>query len=194
MKDTDDAHPFAGTTAARMLADAIRRKQAEGVSLRKLAPQLGYKQATVLSHMANGRIPVPIGKATDLALAVGLPQSEFLIAVMDQREPEAHTLLAAAPMDFELPPHSFADELVDIAGRPLDGLSAEQKDVMRRVVVDPNPSRRWVAEGEIPALLLLRSLRPNIGQDGLSKLDRKLLSEALKSPGDVTQTPRKSKD
>ncbi|PHQ63437.1 MAG: hypothetical protein COC10_06175 [Sphingobium sp.] len=178
MKGTDD-YPFAETAAARMLSDAIRLKQAEGVSLRKLAPMLGYKQATVLSHMANGRIPVPIAKATDIAVAVGLPQSEFLIAAMDQREPEAHTLLAAAPVDFGLTPNGFADELEEVAGRPLDALTTEQKEVIRKVVVDPSPARRWLSEAELPAVALLRRLRPGVEQNGLAPSDRALIADAL---------------
>lgn len=179
MKDTDnDDHPYRDTVAARMLTEALRRKQAEGLSLRKLGPMLGYKQATVLSHMANGRIPIPIGKATEIASGVGLSQSEFLIAVMDQREPEAHMLLAAAPLEFELPV-SFAGELEEIAGQSLDELELEQKDVIRKVVVDPKPARRWLSEAELPVMLMLRRLRPGIEQDGLSPADRTLITAAL---------------
>lgn len=182
MKHTDDDFPFRDTAAAKMLLQALRQKQAEGLSLRKLGPMLGYKQATVLSHMANGRIPVPIGKATDIALAVGLPQSEFLIAVMDQREPEAHTLLMAAPLAFELP-DSFADELEDIAGQPLETLTSEQKDIIRKVVVDPAAARRWVSEAELPTILMLRRLRPGIERDGLSPTDRLRITETLNRDG-----------
>jgi hypothetical protein len=181
MKNTD-SHPYRDTEAARMLADAFRKQQAQGVSLRKLAPTLGYKQATVLSHMASGRIPVPIGKATEIASAVGLSQSEFLIAVMDQRDPEAHTLLAAAPLDFELPA-TFADELEEIAGRPLDTLTPKQKDIIRKVAVDSNASRRWLSEAELPVILMLRRLRTGIEQDGLSAADRARITEALTETG-----------
>lgn len=180
MKDTNVAHPYRDSTAARMLAEAIRRKQAAGFSLRRLAPTLGYKQSTVLSHMANGRIPVPMARAREIASVMGISQSEFLIAVMEQREPEASMMLMAGSIELALPLQSFAEELEEIAGRSLDELSAEQKEVMRKVVVDPNPTRRWLAEAEIPAINLLRRFRPP-GQSEIDATDRELIAKALKS-------------
>ena len=176
-----DTYPYAGTAAAKMLASALRTLQRDKKqSLRMIAKSLNYKQATVLSHMANGRIPVPIKKATEIAAKVGLPQSEFLLAVMDQRQPEVHTLLMAAlPGDFDIS-QSFADELEAIAGAPLDQLTDEQKEIMRKIVLDARPARRWLTEAEIPVLQLLRSLRDDIGQRGLGPLDRQLITEALK--------------
>lgn len=172
MKDTSNEHPFGDSAAARMLTDAIRRKQATGDSLRKLAPTLGYKQSTVLSHMANGRIPVPMARAKEIASVMGIPQSEFLIAVMEQREPEASTMLMAGPIELAQSPQSFVEELEEIAGRSLDELTAEQKDVMRKVSVDPSPARRWLSEAEIPTMSMLRSLRPEVSHAGLSRSDR----------------------
>jgi hypothetical protein len=176
-----DPYPYADTAAAKMLASALRTLQREKKqSMRMVAKSLNYKQATVLSHMANGRIPVPIKKATEIAATVGLPQSEFLLAVMDQRQPEAHTLLMAAlPEGFEIS-QSFADELAAIAGIPLDQLTGEQKEIMRKVVLDPRPARRWLTEAEIPVLQLLRTLREDLGQRGLGPVDRQLVTQALK--------------
>jgi hypothetical protein len=179
MQDTKNEHPFAESAAARMLADAIRRKQAAGFSLRRLAPTLGYKQSTVLSHMANGRIPVPMARAKQIASVMGIPQSEFMIAVMEQREPAASTMLMAGPIDLARSPQSFADELEEIAGRRLDDLTAEQKDVMRKVAVDPSPARRWLAEAEIPAIQLLRRLRPGEPHASLTRTDLLLIADAL---------------
>jgi hypothetical protein len=152
MKDTNVTHLYRDSAAARMLAEAIQRKQAAGFSLRRLAPTLGYKQSTVLSHMANGRIPVPLARAREIASVMGISQSEFLIAVMEQREPEASTMLMAGPIELAGAPQSFGDELEEIAGQSLDELTAEQKDVMRKVAVDPNPARRWLSEAEIPTM------------------------------------------
>ncbi|MFL9840516.1 hypothetical protein ABS767_06025 [Sphingomonas sp. ST-64] len=179
MADTGNEHPFSESAAARMLAEAIRRKQAAGFSLRRLAPTLGYKQSTVLSHMANGRIPIPMARAKEIAAVMGIPQSEFLIAVMEQREPEASTMLMAGPIDLARSPQSFAEELEEIAGRSLEHLTSEQKDVMRKVAVDPSPARRWLAEAEISAMGLLRSLRPEVSHTGLSRSDREEISKAL---------------
>lgn len=179
MQDTKNEHPFAESAAARMLADAIRRKQAAGFSLRRLAPTLGYKQSTVLSHMANGRIPVPMARAKAIAAVMGIPQSEFLIAVMEQREPAASTMLMAGPIELARSPQSFAEELEEIAGRSLDALTTEQKDVMRKVVVDPSPTRRWLSEVEIPTMQLLRRLRPGSEHAAIDAAERDLISKAL---------------
>ena len=181
MQDTKNEHPFAESAAARMLADAIRRKQAAGFSLRRLAPTLGYKQSTVLSHMANGRIPIPMARAKEIAAVMGISQSEFLIAVMEQREPEASTMLMAGPIDLARSPQSFAEELEEIAGRRLDDLTSEQKDVMRKVAVDPSPARRWLAEAEIPTVQLLRRLRPDDEHAPIDSADRDLIAAVLKS-------------
>jgi hypothetical protein len=179
MKDTNVTHPYRESAAARMLTEAIQRKQAAGFSLRRLAPSLGYKQSTVLSHMANGRIPVPMARAREIASVMGIPQSEFLIAVMEQREPEASTMLMAGPIELAVPEQSFVEELEEIAGRRLDELTAEQKDVMRRVAVDPNPARRWLAEAEIPTVQLLRRLSPD-SHAALDSTAREKLVNALK--------------
>ena len=50
-----------------MLRAALDRAQREQrLSIRKLGQRLGYKQATVLSHMATGRVLVPLERAADL--------------------------------------------------------------------------------------------------------------------------------
>lgn len=173
------AYPHKDTRAAIMLAGAIYRAKAEkGLPLRALASALDYKQPTILSHMANGRIPIPIRKAADLARVLDLPADEFLAAVVEQRggTPMAvpSTRSPGSPMQY-----GFVNELSLIAGRPLEQLSDEQKLVAREVASDERPHRRWLSLAELPVMLLLRELRPEIATEGLSPRDRKAIERAL---------------
>ena len=81
------AYPYSETAATRMLASAIAKRQRHGRSLRRLAEDLGYKSATVLSHMQRGRLPIPIGNCRSIAETVGLDFRGFLLAALDQRFP-----------------------------------------------------------------------------------------------------------
>jgi hypothetical protein len=143
-----------------MLSEALRRKaELERVSLRSIAKQLEYKQAVVLSHMASGRVPIPIDRAADIAAAVGLPEREFLLAVLEQRHEEVNWGLISAMND------EFVDELEAIAGKPLSTLSPEHRQVMREVVAEPRPQRRWLALTEVPVMEAIRTEVPYIRVD-----------------------------
>jgi len=166
---------FADTAAARMLKDGLDRQKTKGVSLRSIAKRLHYAQATVLSHMANGRVGIPIERATEIAREVGLDQREFLAAAVAQRAPEAQVLLAGVPTgNFGL-----VAELAMVAGGSLDELSDEQKSVMREVAADPRPARRWLSIAELPAVNLIREARPHVRQHGLSSADMNLIGALL---------------
>lgn len=173
MRDKKHDYPLKDTTAARMLTDGLRRAQLEGLSLRKLAQRLDYKQAVVLSHMGTGRVPIPIDRALDIARAVGLPDKEFLMACLTQRHPEINWAFLSDCDD------EFSHELTLLAGRPLDELPMEHRWVIREVVADPHPSRRWLKIAELTAVELLRDLRPNLASEGLSGSDRRAVREAL---------------
>lgn len=173
MNTTD--HPYVETNAARMLAQAIGKKQAEGTSLRTLAPRLGYKQATVLSHMATGRVPIPIDRAMDLAKEMGLPERDFLMACLAQRHPEVDWSVLSGDQD------DFGQELAVLAGQSLDSLPPEHRWVMMEVVADPHPSRRWLKIAELSAIELLRDVRPNLPAEGLPASDRRAIRQALSS-------------
>ena len=81
--------PFADTDAAIMFRSALERHvRRKKTSIRKLASELGYKQSTVLSHMASGRVPIPIERAIVFADHLDLARSQFLTAVMKQRHPD----------------------------------------------------------------------------------------------------------
>ena len=173
--------PYAGTRAAKLLRDAIdRAHREERLSVRALGRQLGYKQATVLSHMASGRVAVPLERAPDIARAVSLNPGEFLAACVEQRSSEASDLLHFRPLDHSESSFGLMSELSVIAGERLDDLNDEQKSVMRKVVADPRPARRWLSEAELPTVEGIRRLRPTMAIDGLSAVDRAKVEAALR--------------
>lgn len=183
-----EPYPYADTRAAMMLRNALDRQGRErNLSMRALAKQLGYKQATVLSHMANGRVAIPLERASEIARAVALPASEFLAAAVAQRAPEAAELLtidpyASAERDAT---HStgFITELTGFAGVPPEALNSEQMQVMREVALDPRPLRRWLTAAELPVMVQLRRIRPNISAESLSTRELAAIEAALKGPG-----------
>lgn len=175
---TESDFPLCDTRAAVMLRSALVRVHAKrGLSIRALGKQLGYKQATVISHMASGRIPVPLERAPDIARAVELPAGDFLAACVEQRSPEARLLLA--PSESAESSFGLISELSLIGGCALDDLTQEQKHVLREVVADPSPKRRWLGVAELPAVELIRMLRPEITQDGLSPTDLAAIENVL---------------
>jgi transcriptional regulator with XRE-family HTH domain len=158
------------TRAAVTLGQALRRAAIEkGLSLRKLAGRLGYKQATVLSHMATGRVPIPLERAPAIATAVGLDPAQFLISALEQRAPEAADLLS--PLFARGPKAEFCAELEVIAGSALDDLPAEHKEVILEVVTDRAPRRRWLTLAELPTVMEVRAARPDFVHRGLPKVE-----------------------
>ncbi len=178
---SDDAKPpalpfqYGETDAARMLRSGLNRQKANGASLRSIAKELRYAQATILSHMANGRVAVPIERATQIARIVGLDERNFLAAVVAQRAPEAKTLLNVG--------HDAAFGLVAeiemITGASPDHLTEEQKAVMREVAADRSPARRWLSVAELPAIIVIREAKPDFRQRGLSAADMNLIQAGL---------------
>lgn len=175
------AHSFSGSRAARMLSEGLKRVSLErGLSLRSIAKQLGYKQATVLSHMANGRVPIPLERAPEIARAVGLSDVEFFVASVEQRSHEAAYLLASARGEHRNESYGLAYELKLISGKTIEELNDEQKSVLREVVADPTPSRRWLSVAELPTVIMLRNLRPELATDGLPPADHARLEATLR--------------
>jgi hypothetical protein len=173
--------PLKGTEAQRMLADALERAWREkDQSQRFIAGQLGYKSSVVLSHMALGRVPIPVDRAVDFARYLGMDPNEFLLAVLKQRHPEIDfdRLLTKGKMPKgKASSSALADELAATAGKPLDELNIGQVKVMREVVQDQNAPRRWVASHEIGMIEQIRKLRP----DGLTPAENKKLMECLEA-------------
>lgn len=145
-----DGYQWADSAAAKMMAAALERAKVEhGLSVRQLAKQLGYKQAVVLSHMANGKAPIPIDRAEELADTLYMDGQSFLRAVVEQRHPEVSWNLLAGNLVQEVS-DGLAGQLEAILGASLDQLNKEQRRVMREVAADPIPGRRWVSIHEIP--------------------------------------------
>ena len=171
-----DDFPFASSGAAMLLAGALEAMSREkGISLREIGRGLGYKQPVVLSHMSSGRVPVPIGKAPAIARAVGLPERDFTLAVLEQRHSEVNweTLMA---LDDDL-----IEELTSIAGGALGSLPADVKNILREVVADPRAPKRWLSIAELGPAELLRKLRPHIRSEGINGEDRLAIRSALRS-------------
>lgn len=177
MMSHHDDFPFADTLARRLLDQGLKLAMArKGVSLRQLGAELGYKQAVVLSHMASGRVPIPIDRAPVLAEALEIDPRTFLAAVVKQRHPEVDwSLMKAEPVDDAT--FTLATELT--GGRSLDELNPGQRRVIREAAADSMAQSRWLTPHEVAAVNLLRELRPGILEHGLGKGDREALRAAL---------------
>lgn len=163
-------YPYASTSAAIALTDGLRSAALDHhLSLREIGRRLGYKQPVVLSHMATGRVPIPLDKAPAIAAEVGLSQASFLLAVLEQRHKNIDWELITGAAD------PFASELERTAGKPLSSLSSAHQRVLRDVVRDSAPEERWLSIPEVSAVKFLRELFPNLKSEGLSESDRKAL-------------------
>lgn len=170
-----DEFEYKQTRAAQMLAEGLRRASSQrGLSVRQLGKRLNYKQAVVLSHWATGRVPIPIDRAVEVAREVGLPEREFLLAVLEQRHKNVDWGLIT----------DFSDDLVEdleaIAGRPLSTLSAEHQQVMKEVVAEAQPGRRWLTLSEVPVMEAIREQAPYVRSDGLPRRLVETITTALR--------------
>lgn len=179
-------YEWADTHAAKMLASAIQRaNETRGVSVRQLAKHLSYKQAVVLSHMANGKAPIPIDRAEDLAHALEMDAGSFLQAVIEQRHPGVSwSLITRGAGDANGDP--LARQLEAILGSSLGTLNAEQRRVMREVASDASPQRRWLSVHELPAYQEFREQR---SQD--DEIDE-VLAELARQDEDASKKARRT--
>jgi hypothetical protein len=170
-----------------MLASGLRAAAVErNLSLREIGRRLDYRQPVVLSHMASGRVPIPVDRVLDIAREVGLPEKQFLLAVLQQRHPEIDWEQIAGTAD------PFAAELETTAGRALSELSPAHRRVLRDVVRDRHPEERWLSIPEIAAVKFLRELFPNMQTSGLSEDDRDALrlTTHLRNADNAPQSPQ----
>lgn len=151
-------HPFANDEATRMLERALDdAKKGSGTSLTEAALAIGISKAA-LSHMANGRAPIPIDRATDLAHHLRMEPRTFLMAVLHQRHPDAMAIIAGA----EFPLNGKQDRQVDwVLSRPIAELSDDHITIIREVARDSHPRERWLSVSEVPTVKTIRRLRPN---------------------------------
>lgn len=161
-------HRYTGTEAALMLSDGLRiAAQERHLSLREIGRRLGYRQPVVLSHMASGRVPVPIDRATEIAEQVGIAPDKFLDAVLRQHHPNVEWALITAE----------AGQLV--FDQLLRSLSDEHHRVFQEVAKDSKPEERWLSIPEIAAVKLLRELYPHVSVTGLSAEDCQYLRASV---------------
>ena len=178
MHDEDDEFEFRDSRAAQMLKAGLARAAVErGLSVRGAAKELGYKASVVLSHMQTGRVPIPLNRAPDIAGVVGLPVGDFCLAVLEQRYPEAFPAIVQGIVDEG--DAGLVQDLQMLAGCPLDALSDEHQRVLREVVAERSPGRRWLSVSELPAMLQLRSLREGMKENGLEVSDMEGIRRAL---------------
>lgn len=182
--DPHSDYPLSNTEATRMLAAGFEKASEEkGLSQRTIAKTLGYKTSVVLSHMALGRVPIPIDRAMDFARILNLDQSKFLLAVLEQRHPDIDFLrvlgkTAKSKATATNGRESYMlEELESLAGTQLDEVSVDTANILREVVSDKNPKARWLSLQEMPMMEELRKKYPN----GMAVGDRKKLVEALES-------------
>jgi len=168
-------YPLAQSDATRMLATGLERVRAEtGATQRDIAMELNYRTSVVLSHMALGRVPIPIDRAQEIARVLGLDPTRFLLATLKQRHRE---------VDFEalfgvrVPQESaVAAELEAIAGVELDELPKGTREILRQVVSSKLPERRWLSAAELPIIEMLRRRLPTLHGEGLTPDDSRRLA------------------
>lgn len=175
----ENDYPLADTPAARMLAEGLARaKDEDGLSVRQIGRQMGYKTAVVLSHMASGRVPIPIDRAPELAEILKLDRDRFLLAVLQQRHPDidwGRVSQRATSSGAD----GLAMELEAVLGARLKDLSQEQRAVMREVASERSPRRRWMSVHELTLVTMLRERFPQLTTDGLDQADMVRIMSAI---------------
>ena len=173
-------YPFGNSQATRMLQAGLEAVEKDkGWSQRQVAKMLNYKTSVVLSHMALGRVPIPIDRALDFARLLKMPPGEFLMAVLEQRYPgidwPRHLAGMSKKATSKAAESYVTSELEALAGTELDSLPQQVVNVLRDVVADRNAPRRWMSLHEVPIVETLREHHPH----GLSPAKRKELDDFI---------------
>ena len=172
----DTPFPHAETDAARTLQSAINKAKVKNkTSLRTIAKTLNYRQAAVLSHMASGRIPIPVERAEKIAVALDINPSAFMKMVLKQRYPNMS--LAVEQHVFEH--HALLNGLDTSLPPGLNNATPSQMRIIREVLRDEHASERWLSPHEVFFVSEIRRLRPDIIADGLSSDDLQQVRLAL---------------
>jgi hypothetical protein len=180
-------YPLANTRAARMLSEALTQAhQMMGLSQRTIAKMLNYKASVVISHMALGRAPIPIDRCMDFARLLKIDQTQFLLAVLEQRHPDIDfmKILVGGKRQLSAPqvgPSYVISDLESIAGCSIEGLPVKKMNIIKEVLADQNPDARWVSMSERPVLEAFRRARPDFQTMGLQPSDRKRLQEFVET-------------
>lgn len=172
-------YPLEDSPAARMLSEGLARaKDERGMSVRQVGKLMNYKTAVVLSHMATGRVPIPIDRATQIADILELDQESFLLAVLQQRHPDIEwvSLFRRSSSSGD---HGLAMELEAVLGTKLKTLTQEQRAVMREVASERSPRRRWLSVHELGFVNRLRERFPQLTTDGLDQAEVERIMSAI---------------
>lgn len=180
LNSAEGDYPFGKSHATKMLQEGLAQVEKDkGYSQRQVAKLLNYKTSVVLSHMALGRVPIPVDRALDFARILKMNAGEFLMAVLEQRHPEidwARHLAGAAKRSSAKATESYVTaELEALAGSDLDSLPQQVVNVLRDVVADRNATRRWMNLHEVPIIESIRDRHPH----GLNPAQRKELDAFL---------------
>jgi hypothetical protein len=128
-----------------------------------------------LSHMATGRVGIPIDTALRLASALDIDPAEFVAAVFQQRHPEAAQKIdlqaAVTKGDTTGQRWSFMAHASD------DALSPDHVDVLQQVSDSRQPKARWASLPEAQLLQLVRRRWP----DGITNADIAKIEKAINS-------------
>ena len=169
-----DEHPFPylDTEAALMLRSALdHHKRSKKVSLRQLSKQLGYKQSAILSHMANGRVAIPLDRAEELADSLQMSKPHFLTAVIKQRYSRFYDAVNQLTQS--------TNTSSNLEGIDWRSLNEAQARVIREVVRDRYPEERWLTPHEVPFMSLIRKEFPEISSKGLSERELSRVKASL---------------
>jgi hypothetical protein len=178
-----DQHPYAETLAARLLQEALKQHTTRNPGgLRALAEQLEIKQATVLSHMANGRMPIPFERVPELSTILKLDVATFSLAVLEQRAPAVLAALDAELHVTELAALSPAARRAFSKICSASQMSERHADIIVEVLDDPQPDERWLQLFEVPIIKMIREHFPQ----GVSMGDLELLKVAIEAVLDET--------
>ena len=101
---------------------------------------------------------------------------EFMLAVLEQRLPDIDW---KSFFNISYSSDRTVSRLEAIAGGSLDDLPAETRALLEEVVAARNPARRWLAPAELTTIELIRDLRRDSRQNGLSDEDRQAIARAL---------------
>lgn len=174
---SDNQYPHADTQAAAALRTALAAAKTKNrTSLRAIAKLLDYKQAAVLSHMASGRILIPVERAKDIAGVLDINPSAFMKLVLKQRYPDM-------PLSVEDDVSNHFGLLSELNSSNLPvGLSnatPSQLRIIREVLRDDHAAERWLSPHEVFFINVIRKLRPKVITDGLSSDDMEQVRLAL---------------
>ncbi len=179
-EQSNSDYPLADDPATKMMAAGFERlKDEEGLTQRELANRLGYRTSVVVSHMASGRVPIPIDRAFDIANVLRLDPKRFMLAILEQRFPSAN-IRELLGVQF-VSGGRVAAHLELLAGIELDDLPGETLSVMEQVISTVRPQRRWLSVEELALVEHLRRRFPSLKKRSLGGAELMQLERCMEA-------------